>query len=70
MGKKTEGPASIVRRRDLKPKPELSDAEFLRRAQAAATRAQNAAERARRIADAEAANRRAQPGQGAPRRGE
>lgn len=70
MGKKTEGPARIVRRRDLKPAKQLSDEEFLRRAQASATRAQNAAARARRIEAAEAEARRNQPGQGAPRRGE
>ena len=69
-GRKTESPASIIRRRDLKPAKELSDEQFLARAKAAATRAMNRQERQRQYEAAEAANRRNQPGQGTPRRGE
>jgi hypothetical protein len=61
MGQKYGRSMGTIRRSDLKPAKKQSDEEFLRRAAAAASRAERARERARRIEATEQENRRARP---------
>jgi hypothetical protein len=61
MGQKYGTSARLIRRKDLKPSRPTSDSEFLRRAEAAARRAEAKKAVQRRVELVEAENRRATP---------
>lgn len=61
MGQKYGRTMGVVRRKDLKPKKQLSDEEFLARARATAAQAQRDLARQRRAEQVDTANRRSSP---------